>query len=50
MEGGNGIKTGREKIGMREKIETIHRMNKELNAKSARGGVRESCTVSGRGR
>ena len=36
-----------EKIGVQEKIETIFGINRELSAKSTRGGVRESFTVSG---
>ena len=44
------LKLAGEEIGIQEKIETILGINKELNAKSTRGGVRESFTVSGRGR
>ncbi len=36
-----------EGIIIQEKIETIPGINTELNAKSTRGGVRESFTVSG---
>ncbi len=39
------LKLAGEQIGIQEKIETILKMNKELNAKSTRGGVRESFTV-----
>ena len=39
------LKLAGEEIGIREKIESILKMNTELNAKSTRGGVRESFTV-----
>ncbi len=44
------LKMAGEEIEAQEKIETIPGINRELNAKSTRGGVRESFTVSGRGR
>jgi hypothetical protein len=42
---GMALKLAGEQIGVQEKIETILGINKELNAKSTRGGVRESFTV-----
>ncbi len=43
------LKLAGEQIRIKEKIEIILGIIKELNAKSTRGRVRESFTVSGRG-
>ena len=40
------LKLAGEQIGIQEKIETILKMNKELNARSTRGGERERAVQS----
>ena len=40
------LKLAGEQIGIQEKIETILKMNKELNARSTRGGARERALQS----